>query len=233
MSLPTPKAVLIVWVDEPGDEADEREFRREALTCAAYWRSQGAYVATRAIDGSQAYDKRRSLAASIMINAAIELQRQEPGRMFDALIYFGHGLRSGLPGIAWRRVDVRGIASTLREVLGTTAAVILYSCSAGGEDETGPRSFGRLLASAMAEGGFVSGIVWTHTVKGHTTRNRAIRVYPVSKWPPDPAPLLMYPSDDAWQSFRPWLRRGANRWVLPWMLPSDVRRSVLSSMTSA
>lgn len=234
-----PKTILIVWVDEPGDEADEREFRREARACAAYWQLRGARVVTRAIDGARSYGERMAAARSGMLDALIELQRDEPGRQFDTLIYFGHGLRSGLPGIGWRRDDVRGIVRTvLREILSPQeAAIVLYSCSTGGEDRTGPRSFGRLLASAMATQGFAGGWVWTHTVAGHTTRNRAIRVFPVTAWPPDPAPLLVLPSDPEWGPFRTWLRQGSNRWDLPWMLPSEVRESVralaLSRMTNA
>jgi len=103
----------------------------------------------------------------------------EAAEPFDAFVYFGHGLRTGLPSAGFTLATLPALVSALRAKSRTKRLIVtLYACSTantplrGGVDGDG--GFADRLRDLLSLGG-VSGWIDAHTVAGHTTINRMTR----------------------------------------------------------
>ena len=210
-----------------GTDPDEREFLREARAWCAWHEAQGrgAELVTFDPDAPELVRRRRVLDA---IDAA-------PATLVH-VAFFCHGLRGSIQA-GFARPTVRLLAEALEDAGADDGThVSLYCCSTGGESPNAP-SFASMLRSAMVDAGFGGGIVLAHTNAGHTTRNRAVRLLPITRRPTDPAgaaawdaPLVIAPSErDDWRRFRAWLAPDTvHRWRLGTMTREQVRAEVCS-----
>lgn len=96
---------------------------------------------------------------------------------FDALAYFGHGLRTGLPSAAITMVDLSALVDRIHGKAAKNLRVVLYACSTAETMTGGTNGDGGLadrLRDQLSKAGHV-GWIDAHTVPGHTTINRMTR----------------------------------------------------------
>lgn len=100
--------------------------------------------------------------------------------LFDALVYFGHGLRNGLPSAGERVEDVAWLAQRIHASACARLIVTLYACSTAGapgadrDKLEGDNGFADRLRDELSKLGHV-GWIDAHTIPGHTTINRYTR----------------------------------------------------------
>lgn len=99
---------------------------------------------------------------------------------FDALAYFGHGLRTGLPSAGVTFASDLKLAEVIHAKAAKNLRVILYACSTAGAPGAdrdrldGDGGFADRLRDALSKLGHV-GWIDAHTIAGHTTINRYTR----------------------------------------------------------
>lgn len=104
----------------------------------------------------------------------------EAAQPFDALVYFGHGLRTGLPSAGITMATLPALVAAIRRKASKRLIVTLYACSTAGapgrdrDKLEGDGGFADELRDALSVAGHV-GWIDAHTVAGHTTVNRMTR----------------------------------------------------------
>lgn len=98
----------------------------------------------------------------------------------DALAYFGHGLRTGLPSAGFTLQTIDALADAIHAVAAPRLVIALYACStaaANAKDRDrhdGDGGFADVLRDRLSVRGH-TGWVDAHTIAGHTTINRFTR----------------------------------------------------------
>lgn len=155
-------------------DADGREFKREAEAYADWLRARGESSSISIFTSREYWEHSRAESEHRIIEYAT-------GRPpLSRLALFCHGLRSKVQA-GWASPTAPSLARTLRTIgASTDLSIPLYACSCGGSDsETGEGSFAAALRTALELEGFRGGRIFSHDCKGHTTRNRAIRIYEI------------------------------------------------------
>lgn len=125
---------------------------------------------------------------------------------FDAIAYFGHGLRTGMPSAGFGTLSLGPLVQALHAALEQEARVVLYACSmaeapAAGKGIDGDGGYADLIRdqlSVLGHTGWVDG----HTIAGHATINRYTRrFYMDGRAPATGGTWLVAPGSPEWREW--------------------------------
>jgi hypothetical protein len=100
-----------------------------------------------------------------MVRYAFRAQASR-GVLFDAVVYFGHGTKTSLPGLGYREAQLRQLAALIRGVLRPGGHVVLYACSSGKG-----YGFADKLDQAIEDSGLGPVKTVAHLTAGHVSIN--------------------------------------------------------------
>lgn len=152
-----------------------------------------------------------------------------PQAKYDAVAYFGHGLRTGLSSASIGNLDVGMVATVLSDKLEKDCRIILYACStagAPGSDRNkleGDGGFADRLRDVLSIAGH-TGWVDAHTVPGHTTINRMCRrFYMDGESPGTGGTWLVAPGSSEWKAWGEYLNANRDfRYGFPFMTEKQI-----------
>lgn len=213
---------------------DADEFRARAREFAAL---HGVPPASLVVTDNGARPRQRAREVIAAIGAA---------RGLDCVVYFGHGLKSGLPSIG---IDqrLRNVETFARAIVDAGAApdlrVLLYSCDAardldsdrGDDVKPGPGGEGGLadeLRDRLVDLGLVDVAVYAHAVTGHTTRAPFKRVFRGSDRGRGHGDWIVEPGSKLWRAWSRELARPASRlWArFPWMSAAEIHAELAAPL---
>lgn len=93
-------------------------------------------------------------------------QLSQAGVSYDAVVYFGHGTPSSLPGLGLRQGDLKWFVDGLVDLLRPDGVLVLYACLAGRGFGIGDR-----IDVALADRGYESIRTVAHLTPGHVSIN--------------------------------------------------------------
>ncbi len=142
---------------------------------------------------------------------------------FDALAYFGHGLRTGLPSAGFRLDSIGELVDAIHARASKRVIVVLYACSAGESPTKAPHGeggFADVLRDRLAALGH-SGWIDAHTVAGHTTTNPLVRRFDLGGGPGE---WVVVPQSEGWRTWCALLRENRTvRFGFPFMTIDEAR----------
>lgn len=147
----------------------------------------------------------------------------------DAVVYFGHGLRTGLPSAGLTTATLGQLVDALHEALPSRAIVTLYACSTAGapgrdrDKLDGDGGFADLLRDRLSELGH-TGWIDAHTVAGHTTINRMTRrFYLDGKAAGTGGAWLVAPGSPEWRAWGDALKGDESfRFSFPYLTATEI-----------
>lgn len=149
---------------------------------------------------------------------------------YDALAYFGHGLRTGLPSAGITMVTLPALVDAIHTKASKRVIVTLYACSTAGapgmdrDRLEGDGGFADELRDALATLGHI-GWIDAHTVPAHTTQNRMTRrFYLDGMGPGTGGAWLVAPGSPEWASWGRHLRAVGDplRFDFPFLTAGDL-----------
>lgn len=110
----------------------------------------------------------------------------EGANNFDAFVYLGHGLRTGLPSAGVTQANRKEFTDLLaKKALSKKKMIVtLYACSAGETTTAQPAGeggFADKMRDDFVAKGFTDGWIDAHTVAAHATQNPYLRRFYLSK----------------------------------------------------
>lgn len=204
-----------------GAGADRHEFQREARAFARWLEAHGTSAAVELFEAPPHKPWHWNLAGVSELIARHRYPRR--------LAFLCHGLRSGIMA-GYERSTVGELAELLVKLEAhPDVHVHLYACSTGGEDPRGPRCFARVLRSELEARGFKGGRILAHTMLGHTTRNRMLRILEVGLEDELADSLVVSPSEhELWRGLGLYLSHTDDgRWKAATMTRAELRAAAL------
>lgn len=132
----------------------------------------------------------------------------------DVIVYFGHGVRSGLPSadIWWK--DLPALTQAVRSAAAPGCQVILFACTSG---EQG--CFGNQLSKLLE----YKYKVWGHTCVGHSFTNPYVTSYPHEGG----SPFLIEPKGPLWAKWYKLIKSKSDIWArFPFLTKEQVETEI-------
>lgn len=184
---------------------------------AKYRRAHGDIVESVGFDNLLPDVKRRGAFVDAIRNAS----------KFDALVYFGHGTRRGLPSAGFTLATIDALVDAINARAAENLIIALYACStantpiAGGVDGDG--GFADVLRDKLSTLGH-KGWIDAHTIAGHATINRySRRFYLSGDGPGTGGTWLIAPGSPEWGAWGELLKSDRDlRFGFPFMTEGEL-----------
>ena len=195
MTPPTNTFIFAPLLNQPPDTANPHgndatgAFQPGADQFQAFSRQTGD--AAKLLFNNHASDRAR-------LNEIVHVMQTTPGR-FDAVVYFGHGIKDLMVSAGIGQGFLDEFVTALRGNCTSGAKIILYACSCGA-----PGGIAGQIADKLSD---LSVTVYSHATAGHAFLNPMVRKFPggTRVAPPDciPAWLAAFrdTSNDLWKRF--------------------------------
>ena len=210
---------LYASVNAHGNDA-KGAFIPQATLFAKHHRAAGHVVELVPFDPTIAVRAKRRAAFLAIIAASSS---------FDAIVYFGHGLRTGLPSAGFTLEQIDELAGAIHAKASKRLIVTLYACSTAG-------AIGRDRDKLEGDGGFAdelrdrlsvlghTGWIDAHTTAAHTTINLYTRRFyldGIAK--ATGGAFIVAPGSPEWKSWHGALKTDAPfRFGFPFMTATDI-----------
>ena len=169
--------ILVLHASENTDKPDATgAFIPEAINFAKHRTSKGDVVQVIPYKNNLPKAKRFTEFLKLIENA----------NDFDTFVYFGHGLRTGLPSAGITQANRKQFTDLLMKKSKNKKKLIvtLYACSAGETTTAQPAGeggFADKMRDDFVDNGYVDGWIDAHTVAAHATQNPYLRRFYLSK----------------------------------------------------
>lgn len=130
------------------------------------YEATGGTVVTCLFDNRQSNARRRD-------EILTALQRGSGGAPFDAFVYFGHGIPTGLPSAGFYMDDAAGLAEAISRYCSVEVKVVLYACWAGA-----PGGFAWRIGDELKRLRNAGFSAYSHALDGHAFTNPTVRRFP-------------------------------------------------------
>ena len=213
---------LNATINSPGHGNDAGgAFIPQSIRFSRARKAAGDVVESAGFDNSLVDQSKRRAAFLGLVDAA---------QPFQALAYFGHGLRTGLPSAGVSMAHVDAMASALARKASGSLAVVLYACSTAGAPGAdrdrldGDGGFADALRDRLGSLG-LTGHVDAHTIAGHTTVNRYTRRFVMGET--TGGKFIVEPNSPLWAKWGERLKEDeAFRFGFPFMDVAEIRTAL-------
>ncbi|MCP4640644.1 MAG: hypothetical protein GY851_09435 [bacterium] len=136
------------------------------------------------------------------------------GQDLDAVVFFMHGVKRGLPHLCTAKM-VPDFAASLALCIDDCAHLVFNSCLCA-------QDFTQALVDELDRVGVSGASAWGHLTAGHTTRNP----HAASSTALGGTSRIVAPKTPLWRKWIQWLKVGDNRFRAPFMDTYDIHRAL-------